>query len=41
MKEASQDTEQVLLAPASLQPLILDADLGRRFLLEQVQGDVA
>lgn len=41
MKEASQYTEQVLLTPTSLQSLVLDANLGCRLLLQQVQSDVA
>ena len=40
MEQASQDTEQVLLIPASTKALVLDTDFGRLFLLEQIEGNM-
>lgn len=41
IEQAGQHSEQVLLAPAGLKALVLDANLARLLLLEQIQGDVS
>jgi hypothetical protein len=41
VKNGVQGGEQVFMVPASTQPLILDADFERTFLLEQVECNMA